>query len=265
MFPKANKTLGQHFLKDKNVIEAITSDFAQEAEVIIEVGPGPGVLTEKLAKIGKPFYAFELDKRFKEILKGHVEDGKLFFTDALHFEWNDFLEEKRLLDKKIWMVSNLPYQISSQLFVLFLQIEPIKYFTLMFQKEVAEKIIPPKDKKNTSGSLAILGQNYFDIKVLKKVPPGCFAPPPKVDSLVISGVRKKQSHFELSQFSQLENFLRHLYSQKRKQIGNLLRQKYPDYLKVLEKMQIPATSRAEALDHKQVLGLCDMLEVKNGD
>ncbi len=260
MYPKADKNLGQHFLIDQNVINKITTNFVSDAEVIIEIGPGPGVLTQKLSKSSKPFYAIELDRRFDEILSPILDDGHLIFTDALHFDWESFIKEKGLADKKIWLVSNLPYQVSSQLFILFLQIPQIKYLTLMFQKEVAEKICPPQAKKNSMSSLMSLGQNYFALKPLIKAPPGCFRPQPKVDSLVLTGVRKENPEVPLESFVKFESFVRLLFSQKRKQLGSVLKRKYSNISEILAKLDIDTQIRAEALDQKRVIALFESIK-----
>jgi 16S rRNA (adenine1518-N6/adenine1519-N6)-dimethyltransferase len=257
---KANKNLGQHFLVDEKVIEAITTDFQDECDVIFEVGPGPAVLTKHLAKKEKPFYVFELDKRMEEYLCPIVDEDKINFTDALHFDWHEFIEKNNLKDKKIWMVSNLPYQVSSGLFIAFLQVPQIQFFTLMFQKEVAEKILPPQGQKNSMSSLNFLGENYFEISKLKKVLPGAFNPPPKVDSLVISGVRKDNPTIEIDKFKSLETFLRLVFSQKRKQLSGLLKKTYPNIQQILQELEIDPKVRAEALDHSQILRLFEALE-----
>ena len=81
--PFANKDLGQHFLKDKKVIEEITTDFKDEAQSLIEIGPGPGILTEGLSVLEKPFHVIEKDERMQEYLEQFVKKDNINFTDAL--------------------------------------------------------------------------------------------------------------------------------------------------------------------------------------
>ena len=181
----ANKALGQHFLTSSKVIEAIVTDFSGLYETIIEVGPGAMAITKSLCKIEKPFFVIEKDTRFKELYSNHLEDSQVIFTDALCFDFDQFIEIKNL-QGPIWLVSNLPYNISTPLFIKFLQCEAIKYMTLMFQKEVALKIFPDQRKKNQLASLNILAKNYCDISKVVEAPPGAFSPPLKVDSLVIN-------------------------------------------------------------------------------
>lgn len=264
--PLANKSLGQHFLRDQNVINKICSDFEGLAEAIVEIGPGPGILTESLASRSKkeslPFFVIEKDDRFPEYLRQFIEPEQITMTDALAVKLGDFFGEKKIDQKKIWLVSNLPYNISTPLLVNFLQATDIKYMTLMFQKEVADKVFPFASTKNFMGSLHALTQAYFDCSLLLKVPPGAFAPPPKVDSAVLTMTRKETPLVPMAEFHQFEKFLRLLFSQKRKQLGGLLKSSFP--LSLIEEsfnsLGIPLTIRAEALTLEQVISLYRMLK-----
>lgn len=252
---KADKSLGQHFLTNQKIISDITCAFEDEAEVIIEVGPGPATLTKDLAKIGKDFYLIEKDKRFREILEDIPNIHQIFFTDALKFDWENFLSEHKLKDKKIWLVSNLPYNVSSQLFVQFLQVPQIKYMTLMFQKEVGDKILP-RAKKNTASSLMSLGQTYFDVSLQTLVPPGAFNPPPKVDSIVLDFKRKETPEISLELFKKYEAFLRKIFAHRRKQLKAALKSmNFPDLESNFNELDIELTVRAESLNLHNVQNL----------
>lgn len=259
-YPTANKELGQHFLRDQKVITSITQDFKDVADVIVEVGPGPGVLTEGLSKHNLPFYVIEKDERFPEILQNYVPTENIFLTDALKFDWNDFLKRDELKDKKIWLVSNLPYNISAPLLMQFMRIPQIKFMTLMFQKEVGEKTYHRQNEKNQMSSLLALSQTYFKTKMLCKVMPGAFSPPPKVDSVVVSYERLETPEISFNEFIPYEIFLRHIFSQKRKQLGSVIKplmtaEKLEDLWK---KTEVLPTVRAEGLTMAEVhkLFLC---------
>jgi 16S rRNA (adenine1518-N6/adenine1519-N6)-dimethyltransferase len=185
--PSADKSLGQHFLRDQNIIQKICSDFKNEAEAIVEIGPGPGILTEHLALLGLPYYVIEMDTRFQVYLDQFLNGDQIIMGDALQVQLSNFFEEKNISGKKIWLVSNLPYNVATPLLINFLQAKDIKYMTLMFQKEVADKVFPFATTKNFMSSLLVICQTYFECDLLLKVPPGAFAPPPKVDSAVILG------------------------------------------------------------------------------
>jgi 16S rRNA (adenine1518-N6/adenine1519-N6)-dimethyltransferase len=259
--PYADKSLGQHFLRDQNVILKICSDFKNEAEAVLEIGPGPGILTERLAenlaKTEKPFLVIEKDTRFQVYLEQFIKPSQITMGDALQVNLSSFFKDKGLQTKKIWLVSNLPYNVASPLLINFLQTPEIKYMTLMFQKEVADKVFPFATTKNFMSSLLVLSQSYFECDLLLKVPPGAFQPPPKVDSAVLTMKRRETPLVALEEFALLEKFLRKVFSQKRKQLGGILKSYYRAEQLVLhfDALGIPLTIRAEALTLEQVLEL----------
>ncbi len=255
--PQADKSLGQHFLRDKNVINKITNDFAESAKYMVEVGPGPAVLTRYLCQHPLPFQVIEKDARFPEYLREFIGEDQINLTDALKLDLNQFLNEKGW-DDSVWMVSNLPYNISVPLTINFIKAPAIKYMSLMYQKEVAEKIIViDQSKKNVMGSLMALCQNYFECKLLCKVAPGAFSPPPKVDSAVVSFIRKDTPDVPLEEFNQFEKYLRNLFAMKRKQLGKVLKPHYqaPKLEAALNECKIERTLRAETLSFEQVIAL----------
>ena len=264
--PRADKSLGQHFLRDQNVIRKITSDFPGDIEAIVEIGPGPGILTEFLAlratEENLPFSVIEKDERFPEYLRQFISDDQILLTDALALNLTDYFIDRKVAGKKVWLVSNLPYNISTPLLINFIKAPDIQRMTLMFQKEVADKVLPFSTTKNFMGSLHALTMAYFDCELLLKVPPGAFAPPPKVDSAVLSMVRKNEPLVPLHEFNAYEKFLRTLFAQKRKQLGGLLKSSFPQPLieSTFSELNIPLTIRAEALTLDQVLSLYRKLQ-----
>lgn len=254
--PYADKSLGQHFLKDQKVIQAICDDFKDKAEAILEIGPGPGILTEYLAHLQLPFQVIEKDKRFPEYLLQFIKEDQINIADALTIDLENFLKEK-FENKIIWLVSNLPYNVASPLLINFLKTPRIKYMTLMFQKEVADKVFAFATTKNTMNSLMVLSQTYFECDLLLKVPPGAFNPPPKVDSAVLTMVRRETPLIPLNEFRPLEKFLRIVFSQKRKQLGGILKSAYSveRIQSVFQSLNIETTIRAEALSLEQILDL----------
>lgn len=254
--PHADKSLGQHFLRDQNVIKNICDDFKDKAEAILEIGPGPGILTEHLAHHPFPFHVIEMDKRFPIYLEQFLKPEQIHITDALRVNLDNFNQEK-FGNKKVWLVSNLPYNVASPLLINFLQAPSIKFMTLMFQKEVADKVFAFATSKNVMNSLMVLSQTYFECDLLCKVPPGAFNPPPKVDSAVLSMKRIELPVIPLQDFHSLEKFLRLIYSQKRKQLGGILRSQYSieKITNVFTELNIELSVRAEALSLQQVQNL----------
>ncbi len=247
--PKANKSFGQHFLKDQSVIQKITTDYASECDSIVEIGPGPNILTKHLAAHGKPLAAIEMDTRFKDVLLESVEERLLYFEDALNFDWNKLPSEFN----NIWLVSNLPYNVSSLLFLSFLRIPKIKYMSLMFQKEVGEKTVIQPGKKSKMNSLLAQGLCHFDSKSLCKVSPGAFLPPPKVDSVVVSYKRLQAPLLLSEQLNQYEAFLRKLFQNPRKQMHSNLKEFLTKEL--LTENGFNPQARAEVLTIEQILSL----------
>lgn len=252
--PTANKELGQHFLISEKVIDAITTDFIEKCDVIVEVGPGPAILSKKLSQHKKPYYVIEKDSRFLSQLETVVDKENIFIEDALNFNWQNFVNTYSLNNKDIWLVSNLPYNVGTVLFTNFLSIKEIKYMSLMFQKEVGDKTYFRQGKNQMNG-LLFQSLNYFDSNKLIKVSPGCFSPPPKVESVVVSYKRKSLPDISIDEYKILNTFTRALFSMKRKQIGTVLKRFY-DKAKldmVFSTTQIDPRTRAETLSYDQVL------------
>lgn len=253
-FPIANKSFGQHFLSSANVINKITSPLPENIDAIVEVGPGPAVLTPKLAAYGKPVFVIEMDARFVELLAPVVGEDHIFRQDALEFNWPEFLDKQGF--KNIWLVSNLPYNVSVPLTLAFLEIPEIKVMTLMYQKEVAQKIFP-NDPRNAMGSLYSMCRSQFDVSHVVNAPPGAFVPPPKVDSQVLSFKRKPQSDIPLNEIHKFEKYLRLVFGQRRKQLGGILKGTWgaEETKRRLELAKIDPQVRAEALSYQDVLNL----------
>ncbi len=258
-FPLANKSFGQHFLNSPNVIQKITGPLPEETDAIVEIGPGPAVLTPHLARYNLPTFVIEMDERFVEALNAIVGPERVFRQDALEFDWQKFLTENKF--SNIWLVSNLPYNVSVPLTLSFLRIPQIKNMTLMYQKEVADKILP-KEQRNSMGSLHSLCLSQFELKNVVYAPPGAFVPPPKVDSQVLGFKRRIDPLVPLKEVDAYEKFLRLVFAQRRKQLGGILRAEWGQELmeKRFQKTGISVTIRAEALTMDQVLNLYRSVE-----
>lgn len=260
--PHADKNFGQHFLTSKPIIDKITTDYVTKATAIIEVGPGPGILTHKLKESGLPLCLIEKDLRFREYLQEILPDDRVLFSDALNVNLNSFINDHYSEQERehLWLVSNLPYNVSVPLTLLFTKEPMIEVMTLMFQKEVGEKILNQAKKWNNS-SLHVLCNNFFVIDELCKVPPESFSPPPKVDSTVLSFKRRESPIIALDEFNNFERFLRNIFQQKRKQLQKVLKFSYkPEEIgAALEKAELDPAIRAEKLSIDQVYKLYNSL------
>ncbi|MDA8791946.1 hypothetical protein N9N67_01800 [Bacteriovoracaceae bacterium] len=220
----ANKNFGQHFLKDKSVIQKIIKTIPMEAEVIFEIGPGTGAITFPLKERQEktPYYLFEKDDRFAEIYK---EGFHVNLVDAVKFDFNKFIQENKL--KNIFLVSNLPYNVGSVIYTNLLPIQEIRWMCLMFQKEVGEKTLLNKEDKLSS--LSFLTTNYLVPKKISLVPPGCFSPPPKVNSIVNFYTRKSETLLPDLNFNQIEHYVRKLFLHPRKTLRGKLGKEFKQF------------------------------------
>jgi len=178
---KPKKSLGQHFLIDKNITEKIATSIIKK-DRLIEVGPGEGALTDFYIKDKNiEFFAIETDREAFEFLKGKYpfQEEKLILADFLK------LDLTRLFDKEFSIIGNFPYNISSQIFFKVIDNkELVTEVVCMIQKEVAERIAS-KEGNKSYGILSVLLQAYYDIEYLFTVNENVFNPPPKVKSGVI--------------------------------------------------------------------------------
>ena len=258
--PVANKSLGQHYLNNQNVIDHITSDWSSQSEYILEVGPGPAVLTQKLKLHQRPLHVIEKDSRFVPQLKEHLTGDQILITDALEIEFALYLNSMDW-NKNVWLVSNLPYNVGVPLMINFFKAPQVKYLTLMMQKEVGEKIFNWTQRKTTKlmGPLMALSHNYFTIEHRCNVAPACFSPPPKVDSVVLSFERKENPKVEFSDFDYYQKYLRILFSKRRKQMANVIKNSF-----VKDKFEEVLLSRGKKLsDRAETLTIDDCAEIFN--
>ena len=160
-YPWANKDLGQHFLINESVIEQICNNFFDETKGILEIGPGPGILTEFLSKTTAPFLVVEKDERFRPYLEKFIKPEQIIMKDALEVDLQKLLEENNFPKDNLWVVSNLPYNISVPLTLKFLSTPSLEKMTLMMQKEVAERIFPEGKKASKHQNvLRLIGYSY---------------------------------------------------------------------------------------------------------
>ncbi|MDA3901983.1 MAG: 16S rRNA (adenine(1518)-N(6)/adenine(1519)-N(6))-dimethyltransferase RsmA [Desulfuromusa sp.] len=180
---QTKKRFGQHFLRDRTVIDKIiTAAQLDPQKQVVEVGPGLGVLTDELLPRSAHVQVMEIDRDLIERLEAR-NDLRLTVHagDVLKLPWRDFLNQPPYT-----LVANLPYNISSQ--VVFRLIEHRDLFqrmVLMFQREVGERLIATPGGKDY-GILSVLCQLWYDIKTVTLVKPEAFSPSPKVDSIVLN-------------------------------------------------------------------------------
>ena len=208
------KRFGQNFLIDKNILNKISNLILFENSNILEIGPGDGKLTEKiLLKKPSKLTLIEVDSDlFKILCKKYSKLKNLKLINA------DILEIK-LIEKYEIVISNLPYNISSQVLVKLSTLSNIpKILILMFQREFAERLL---DKK--LNSINSLVRCFYDIKLNFHVSKNCFRPIPKVNSTVLTFQKKKNILINDDEKEDFIIFKRKLFSHKRKTLKNLLK------------------------------------------
>lgn len=257
--PWADKKLGQHFLNNSHTISSILSTYQNRNAFILEIGPGPGALSFHLHKLSDRYFAIEKDQRFLPLLEQQISPHSIILADALEIDYQKFFNDNHLASAG-HLISNLPYNIAAPLIRRFLELSNIHAMTLMMQKEFGERLLAFAKKDKGMNSLRALVQNFFKVKKVCLVPPGHFSPPPKVDSVVLYFERKHSPVIGLEELENFEVFTRHLFSQKRKQLGSVLKLRYAR--EVLDKLrqEVDLTVRAEKFSLEEVYRLYRILE-----
>ncbi|MDP4225525.1 MAG: 16S rRNA (adenine(1518)-N(6)/adenine(1519)-N(6))-dimethyltransferase RsmA [Bacteroidota bacterium] len=219
-YVKPKKSLGQHFLKDKNIAQKIVESLRAEGmKKVLEIGPGMGVLTQFLLE-RKEFetYLIEIDRESVVYLEEAFPalGEKLIYQDFLKFDFPEYFTEP------LGIIGNFPYNISSQIFFRIIENKNlVKEVVCMIQKEVAERISSGEGNKQY-GILSVLLQAFYDIDYLFTVGEQVFSPPPKVKSAVIRLVRNQVKKLPCDEAL----FLRVVktgFNQRRKTLRNSLR------------------------------------------
>jgi 16S rRNA (adenine1518-N6/adenine1519-N6)-dimethyltransferase len=216
---RAKKSLGQHFLKDRNIAEKIASSLTGEGyDSVIEIGPGMGVLTGYLIKRNFPdFRVIEIDNESVHYLEANYPDLKNIIR-------GDFLrmDIDALFPDKLGIIGNFPYNISTQILFKALDYrDKIIEVTGMLQKEVAERICAGPGSK-TYGILSVLLQAYYNIEYLFTVSEEVFFPPPKVKSGVVRLRRNKVINLDCDELLFVK-VVKACFNQRRKTLRNSVR------------------------------------------
>jgi 16S rRNA (adenine1518-N6/adenine1519-N6)-dimethyltransferase len=250
------KALGQHFLTNRSILRKIVETIAPEKdELIIEIGAGKGALTFPLADRAGKVIAIEKDKDLIPFLMESQRPNLVTRQeDILRFDFRDLAAKEAAFRGKVKLVGNLPYIISSPL--LFKVLENKDLFSacvFLLQREVAERIAARPGSKNYA-PLSILFQRHFEVRLSSPVAPGAFSPPPRVQSTLVSLVRREQPLFPVADEDRFRRFLRSSFAQRRKTLLNNLRSaRYPlGHIKEsFQHLALKETVRAEQLSISQ--------------
>jgi 16S rRNA (adenine1518-N6/adenine1519-N6)-dimethyltransferase len=244
---RADKRLGQHFLLDANLLRRIVAAAGDlRGRTVLEVGPGPGGLTRALlATPAAHVIAIERDPRCLQALRELAEaaDGRLQLIEADALS----IDLAGLTTDQLTVVANLPYNIGTPLLLRWLdRLDRLERLTLMFQREVAARIVAPPGSR-VYGRLSVLVQWLCEARCLMHLPARAFVPPPKVASTLIQLTPRPQPLAPADKQS-LERVLAAAFQQRRKMLRASLKSltDRPDAL--LEAAGVPATARAEQID-----------------
>lgn len=253
----AKKALGQNFLLDQNITDKIIrsslearglNDFS--AEDVYEIGPGPGGLTRAVLKNNPhSLTVIEMDERCIEIMR----ELQTFYGDKLHIVNGDALKFDFMQPSECAksIVSNLPYHISVPLLLGFLQnMWQFKSLTLMFQKEVAERISAEPNNKNY-GRLSVMAQLVCKVKLLFHLNPSCFVPAPKIWSSVLL-FTPQENIPSAEELAKLEKITEAAFGQRRKMIRQSLKG-FANLESACEFAGVALTDRAENITPEQYL------------
>ena len=246
MFIKPKKSLGQNFLIDQHVLEQIVNTVDIENKEVLEIGPGSGNLTTFiLKKKPKKIYTIEKDDDLALLLKDKFSDEITIINDDVLK-----ISEDKISNEKLTVFGNLPYNISTEILSKWIvNIDKNFWFenlVLMFQKEVAERIIA---ESNTSkyGRLSILSNWKLNIKKIIDIKPQSFSPRPKIDSTLLL-FTPKENFFKLKDAKNLEMITRVFFSQRRKMLKKPFNQIFNNANTVAEKFDISLNLRPQNLE-----------------
>ena len=262
------KKFGQNFLIDTHVLDKIIgSAEITKDDVVLEIGPGIGTMTQYLACAAKKVIAVEIDKALIPILEdtlSEYENVRVINHDVLKVDIAKLAEEENG-GKPIKVVANLPYYITTPIIMgLFENHVPIKSITVMVQKEVADRMqVGPGTKDYGALSLAV--QYYAKPYIVANVPPNCFMPRPKVGSAVIRLERYENPPVTVEDEKLMFRLIRASFNQRRKTLANGLKNSPElDYTKeeieaAIEAFWLGASIRGEALTLEEFAKLADLL------
>ncbi|MGL4797970.1 MAG: 16S rRNA (adenine(1518)-N(6)/adenine(1519)-N(6))-dimethyltransferase RsmA [Cellulosilyticaceae bacterium] len=267
------KKFGQNFLIDPHVLDKIirAADITKE-DCVIEIGPGIGSVTQALIENAGKVISIEIDNQLIPILTeqfGNEPNFNLIHQDVLKVDLRELIA-KESPNKRIKVVANLPYYITTPIIMALLEHElPIESITVMVQKEVADRLASGPGSKQY-GAITVSINYYADTYLVANVPQNCFMPRPNVDSAVIKLTLHEKPPVEVQNKAQLLKIIRAAFSQRRKTLLNTLMANgdlgvAKDQLKeMLDESGIGSNTRGETLSLERFAMLSDYIDAHRG-
>lgn len=262
----AKKKFGQNFLTDQNILNQIVeaSDLDRDTAVI-EIGPGLGSLTERLCENAGFVLAYEIDTQLIPILHKNLSrftNYEVVNEDILKVDINKDISEKLGKFKKIHLVANLPYYITTPIILnLLSQTKKIQKYIMMMQLEVCDRICG-KPKTKDYNALSVVIQYRAMAKKVCKVPRSVFIPQPNVDSAVVKLQLYEVAKYKAKDEQFFFEFIRECFTQRRKTLINNLSNKYDKnkVLQILKEINLNPAIRSEELTIEQFIYIADRLK-----
>lgn len=266
------KSLGQHFLVDERVLDKIIDASDLDASTgVLEIGPGMGALTERLADRAGRVLAVEIDGRLIPILKELFADRPqvtVVHGDALKVDLKELMVRHLGSARRYSVVANLPYYATSPILMRLLEERlPLDRIVVMIQKEVADRIMAEPGTKEY-GSLSVAVRYFADVFWVCSVPRNCFVPRPQVDSAVISLRIRREPLVSVRNEDLFFRVVRAGFFQRRKTLANALSAAFfggkgkADLGNLLKEMGIDPNRRGETLTLEEFARLSDVLDQK---
>lgn len=267
---KTKKRLGQNFLVDDSVIERIVSEVKPD-DIVLEIGPGAGFVTENIVNKAKEVFAVEIDEDAIEVLQ-HIK------TEKFHLIHNDILKVqlKDLKDTTFKVVANIPYYITSPILAHLLgEIDDlnnenrnrISEIVLMVQWEVAQRLVANQNSPSKQyGLLSILTQFNANVELIQKVGKKSFYPAPKVDSALVRITLNKEPKVKVSDYTFLRKVVKACFATRRKNLKNSLMNagfNKDAVSKTIETLNWAETTRGETLSIEEFAQLSEELKKHN--
>lgn len=265
---RANKSLGQNFLVNQNVIdEIVDSANISKEDLVIEIGPGLGTLTKHLLEKAGKVICIELDQRMVNILNDRFslyQNFEIINDDVLKVNLNQIIEKE---NRKCKIVANLPYYITTPIIMKLLEDKlDIESITVMIQKEVADRLIAIPGEK-LSGAITYTVYYYCESEKIMEVSPESFIPEPEVTSEVIKLNLRKTAPVEVENLQEMFSIIKTAFMQRRKTLlnsltnGNIFSNKQ-QVIEMFEELKIKATARAEELTLEQFSEIANYITKK---
>ena len=258
---KFKKKLGQNFLKDNKIVKRIVDTSGVDSDsLVIEVGPGGGIMTKELSLVSKNVVAYEIDKDLSSELEKNlsgIDNVEILYQDFLQADIRSDIDNYNY--KNVYFVSNVPYYITTPILMKLIKSGiHFENIVMMVQKEVGDRFSTLPGSREY-GSITVLLNYYFDIKKEFFVSKKEFIPEPKVDSVVVS-FHEKKDLLKVYNFEFFESLIHDSFQYKRKTIRNNLKEydlKKVD--KVLQKYHYDLNVRAECLSYELFVELANVL------